>query len=64
MSMTNDDHHVYVLMGVSGIGKSATAWEVAYQLRAAFLDGDFLHPRSNIMKMASGQPLNDEDRMP
>jgi gluconokinase len=26
--------------------------------------GDFLHPRANIDKMASGQPLNDDDRAP
>ncbi|RPH28850.1 gluconokinase [Buttiauxella warmboldiae] len=64
MSTTNHDHHIYVLMGVSGSGKSAVASEVAYQLHAAFLDGDFLHPRCNIMKMASGEPLNDEDRKP
>ena len=64
MSTTNHDHHVYVLMGVSGSGKSAVASEVAHQLHAAFLDGDFLHPRSNIMKMASGEPLNDDDRKP
>ncbi|MTD37336.1 gluconokinase [Erwinia sp. CPCC 100877] len=64
MSTINHDHHVYVLMGVSGSGKSAVASEVAHQLHAAFLDGDFLHPRSNIVKMASGEPLNDDDRAP
>ncbi|BDH44237.1 gluconokinase [Salmonella enterica subsp. enterica serovar Choleraesuis] len=64
MSTTNHDHHVYVLMGVSGSGKSAVASEVAHQLHAAFLDGDFLHPRCNIVKMASGEPLNDQDRVP
>ncbi|WP_318375996.1 gluconokinase [Enterobacter sp.] len=64
MSTTNLDHHVYVLMGVSGSGKSAVASEVAHQIQAAFLDGDFLHPRSNIMKMAAGDPLNDDDRKP
>lgn len=64
MSTTNLDHHVYVLMGVSGSGKSAVASEVAHKLGAAFLDGDFLHPRCNIIKMSSGQPLNDEDRKP
>ena len=64
MSTTNHEHHVYVLMGVSGSGKSAVASEVAYRLNAAFLDGDFLHPRSNIVKMSSGEPLNDEDRKP
>ncbi len=50
-------------MGVSGSGKSAVASEVAHQLHAAFLDGDF-HPRRNIEKMASGEPLNDDDRKP
>ena len=59
LSTTNHDHHVYVLMGVSGSGKSAVASEVAHRLNAAFLDGDFLHPRSNIVKMSSGEPLND-----
>lgn len=64
MSTTNHEHHIYVLMGVSGSGKSAVASEVAYRLNAAFLDGDFLHPRSNIVKMSSGEPLNDDDRKP
>ena len=55
---------VFVLMGVSGCGKSAVAAQLAQELNAAFLDGDFLHPRANIEKMASGQPLNDDDRAP
>ncbi|MFO5541060.1 gluconokinase, partial [Klebsiella pneumoniae] len=37
MSTTNHDHHVYVLMGVSGSGKSA-----AYLLPCLFLIPDFL----------------------
>ena len=57
-------HYSFVFMGVSGSGKSAVAEAVAEQLNAPFLDGDFLHPRVNIEKMASGQPLNDEDRQP
>lgn len=55
---------IYVLMGVSGCGKSAVASQLAQELNAALLDGDFLHPRANIVKMASGQPLNDADRAP
>ena len=55
---------IFVLMGVSGCGKSAVATQLAQKLNAAFLDGDFLHPRANIEKMASGQPLNDDDRAP
>lgn len=57
-------HCSFVFMGVSGSGKSAVAEAVAQQLNAPFLDGDFLHPRANIEKMASGHPLNDEDRQP
>ncbi|VFP81706.1 gluconokinase [Candidatus Erwinia haradaeae] len=57
-------HYLFVFMGVSGSGKSTVANTVAYKLQAAVLDGDFLHPRSNIKKMASGCPLNDDDRRP
>ncbi|KAA8998061.1 gluconokinase [Affinibrenneria salicis] len=57
-------HHVFILMGVSGSGKSALASAIAAQLGAACLDGDFLHPRANISKMAAGHALNDEDRAP
>lgn len=55
---------VFVLMGVSGSGKSAVAKQVSYDLDAVSLDGDFLHPKANILKMRSGVPLNDQDRMP
>lgn len=64
MSDTQNQNYSFVLMGVSGSGKSAVASGVAQKLNAAFLDGDFLHPKSNIMKMASGQALNDDDRRP
>lgn len=64
MSESQQQKHVFVLMGVSGSGKSAVASAVAQQLGAAFLDGDFLHPRANIRKIADGHALNDEDRTP
>ena len=64
MKPTLPSSHVFVLMGVSGSGKSAVANAVAHQLKAAFLDGDFLHPRANIQKMSEGHPLNDDDRRP
>lgn len=64
MSISSASNHVFVLMGVSGSGKSAVASAVAYQLKAASLDGDFLHPRVNIEKMSAGHPLNDDDRRP
>lgn len=62
--MTKNNKQVFILMGVSGSGKSAVAKQVSYNLDAAFLDGDFLHPKANILKMRSGTPLNDEDRFP
>lgn len=64
MKTSPASNHVFVLMGVSGSGKSAVANTVAWQLKAAFLDGDFLHPRANIEKMSEGHPLNDQDRKP
>ena len=64
MNDTQKQNYTFVLMGVSGSGKSAVATGVAQQLQAAFLDGDFLHPKSNILKMASGHALNDDDRKP
>lgn len=62
--MEKNKNQVFVLMGVSGSGKSAVAKQVAYDLDAVFLDGDFLHPKANILKMRSGTPLDDEDRLP
>jgi len=53
-----------ILMGVSSCGKSSVGAAVAQALGAKFIDGDDLHPRANIQKMAGGSPLNDEDRAP
>lgn len=59
-----EEKRTFIFMGVSGSGKSAVAETVAKKMNVPFLDGDFLHPRTNIDKMASGHPLNDEDRVP
>ncbi|WP_045859979.1 gluconokinase [Raoultella terrigena] len=53
-----------ILMGVSGTGKTTVGQALALALGAKFIDGDDLHPRQNIVKMAASQPLNDEDRGP
>ena len=53
-----------VVMGVCGSGKTSVAKAIAHKYNATFIDGDDLHPRANIVKMASGNPLNDEDRAP
>ena len=54
----------YVVMGVSGCGKSTVGAAFARAIGAQFVDGDDLHPPENVAKMASGQPLTDADRWP
>jgi carbohydrate kinase (thermoresistant glucokinase family) len=51
-------------MGVSGCGKSSVGKALSILCDMTFIDGDDLHPRANVDKMASGQPLTDEDRAP
>lgn len=53
-----------VVMGPSGSGKSLVGASLAAALRADFVDGDDLHSRANVAKMASGRPLDDADREP
>lgn len=55
---------VVVVMGVSGCGKSTIAGLLARETGCALLEGDELHPPSNIAKMSAGTPLTDEDRWP
>lgn len=54
----------FVVMGVSGSGKSHIGRDFAEVIGARFFDGDDLHPRANIAKMARGLPLDDADRAP
>lgn len=54
----------FIVMGVSGSGKSTIAKRLANRLTARFIDGDDHHPAENIAKMAKGSALNDQDRLP
>lgn len=53
-----------VVMGVSGSGKTSVGAILAGLLDLDFVDGDDLHPASNVAKMHAGHPLNDDDRAP
>lgn len=53
-----------IVMGVSGSGKSSVGAGIADALGLPFLEGDSLHPASNVAKMAAGTPLTDDDRWP
>ena len=54
----------YILMGVSGCGKSSVGTALQVLCDLEFVDGDDLHPKANIDKMARGVPLDDRDRAP
>ena len=54
---------VFVLMGVSGSGKSTIGRCVAQSLALPFIEGDDFHPPTNVAKMANGIPLDDVDRL-
>lgn len=60
----SDPPVVLVVMGVSGTGKSTVAGMLAGRLGWDLEEGDDLHPAANVAKMASGQPLTDDDRWP
>lgn len=53
---------VFIVMGVSGSGKSTIAPMLAEALEIPFFDGDHYHPPANVEKMAAKTPLTDEDR--
>lgn len=55
---------IFLLMGVSGSGKTTVGRLLADRLAVRFVDGDDLHPEANVRKMASGTPLTDDDRAP
>jgi carbohydrate kinase (thermoresistant glucokinase family) len=53
---------VFIVMGVSGSGKTAIGKLLAKRMGIKFYDADDYHPRSNIDKMKKSAPLDDEDR--
>jgi len=55
---------IIVIMGVTACGKSTVGKLLAKQLSVPFIEGDDFHPPENILKMSTGTPLNDDDRLP
>jgi gluconokinase len=52
----------WVVMGVSGCGKSTIGQALASASAVAFVEGDQFHPPANVAKMSAGMALNDDDR--
>ena len=53
---------IFVVMGVSGCGKSTVGQQLASALKVNFLEGDQLHSTGNVARMAAGIALTDDDR--
>lgn len=54
----------FIIMGVSGCGKTTIASMLAEELGGTYLEGDSFHPAENKEKMGAGIPLVDDDRWP
>ena len=52
----------WVVMGVSGCGKTSIGEKLAAGLGTAFIEGDAFHSQANIAKMTAGIALTDDDR--
>ena len=59
-------HHspLFLVMGVSGCGKSTIAKQLCEEFDIPFIEADDFHTEANILKMKNGQPLDDNDREP
>lgn len=53
---------LYVVMGVSGSGKSLIGAAFARALGVDFVEGDEYHSAENVQRMKAGIPLTDKDR--
>ncbi|XP_043968372.1 probable gluconokinase isoform X1 [Gambusia affinis] len=51
---------IYIIMGVSGCGKTSLGTFLSEKLGWPFYEGDNFHPQENIEKMARGEPLTDQ----
>ena len=58
------DAQFFIVMGVSGCGKTTIGTQLAERLGWDFYDADEFHPPENIAKMSAGIPLTDADRHP
>jgi gluconokinase len=61
--MNNNYPLVWMIIGMSGSGKTSVGRLFAQQLNCDYLEGDRRHSQQNIIKMSSNRPLEDEDRL-
>ncbi|KAJ0161605.1 putative gluconokinase [Colletotrichum tanaceti] len=61
-SLPTKYHHIWLVTGPAGCGKTTVAEYLAQALKLPYIEGDSFHPQANIEKMANGIPLTDADR--
>lgn len=61
-STSDNKGTAWVIMGVSGCGKSQIGARLANQIDVAFIEGDAYHSDVNIARMSAGIALTDDDR--
>lgn len=64
MSLFAKNNPVWIIMGVTGCGKTTIGKLWAKARSIPFYDADDFHPKENIDKMSQGIPLDDDDRFP
>ena len=62
--MSQEMTRLFIVMGVSGCGKSSIGKALANEFSGIYLEGDDLHPEANIKLMSEGTPLTDTNRWP
>jgi len=60
--ITPNHHHIFIVTGPAGSGKSTVARFLAERYGFVYIEGDDFHPQANIDKMAANIPLDDADR--
>ncbi|POR39413.1 Gluconokinase [Tolypocladium paradoxum] len=55
-------HHIWLVTGPAGCGKTTVAEYLADALDVPYIEGDSFHTEANVEKMRSGVPLTDADR--
>lgn len=55
--------NIIFIIGVSGVGKNTIGHLLSKQLNIPFFDGDEFYNEDNILKMSTGQALNDKNRL-
>lgn len=64
VNLNRETPRLFIVMGVSGTGKSSLAKQLANEILATFIDADDFHSLQAKQHMAANKPLTDDMRKP